>query len=153
MISARETARARLTKLSARAQHPWARVGTFLVSNEFAKVKVVPDYAGRCRNLFWIMNHNCVYCVLGSGGSKLGGHLAWPGDMTKLRVVTSHGVRIISQQTGWDCNENFVPAYGKRPLPQNLCGEKVRVHYDCAFIRETGIFCSTTARPTTQWLL
>lgn len=72
--------------------------------------------------------------------------------MTKLRVVTSHGVRIISQQTGWDCNENFVPAYGKRPLPQNLCGEKVRVHYDCAFIRETGIFCSTTARPTTHTL-
>jgi hypothetical protein len=29
----------------------------------------------------------------------------------------------ISQQNGWDCNEIFLPAYGKRPFPQKLGGE------------------------------
>src|SRR5947207_15373227 len=60
-----------------------------------------------------------LYCLLWIGIRPF--KVGWPLGMTrrhdKNRVVISHGVRTISQRNGWDCNENFVPAYGERPLP------------------------------------
>jgi hypothetical protein len=68
----------------------------------------------------------------------------------KGRVVVGYCEKSVSKTVGI-AMKNFAAAYGKRPLPQNWvwCGWEAQSPFfiTFAFIRETGVFCSTARAP------